>query len=104
VTSYGDGGVEPGGGQDDASARPEQEDAMTGTRVSVTVDDQHRASLHEVVDALRGCGMEVDAVLEGLGMVTGFAPDAEALRQLEGVAAVDAELEYHLPPPDEEIQ
>jgi hypothetical protein len=104
VTPDGYGGIEPVDGPDEASPWPEEDSAVTGARVSVTVDEQHRASLDEVVDALRGCGMEVEAVLEGLGMVTGIAPDADVLRQVEGVSSVDAELEHHLPPPDEEIQ
>lgn len=75
-----------------------------GTRVSVTVDEEHAASIHEVVQALRERGMQVDAVLQGLGMVTGTAPDAASLREVEGVSAVDAQLEHRLPPPEGEIQ
>jgi hypothetical protein len=100
----GDGGIEPVDGPEEARARPEEDGDVTGARVSVTVDEQHLASLAEVVEALRGRGMQVDAVLEGLGMVTGSAPDAEVLWQVEGVSAVDAELEHQLPPPDADIQ
>lgn len=74
------------------------------TRVSVTVDEEHLDSLPRVVEALRERGMRVDAVLEGLGMVTGSAPDTAALRQVEGVSAVDAGLEHQLPPPDDDVQ
>jgi hypothetical protein len=74
------------------------------SRVSVTVDDAHLSSLDDVVGALRERGMHVETVLEGLGMVTGSAPDAAALRQVEGVSGVDVELEHRIAPPEDEIQ
>ena len=74
------------------------------SKVSITVDEEHLAALHEVVEALRERGMQVEAVLEGLGMVTGSAPDAETLRQVEGVSAVDAGIEHHIPPPEDVVQ
>lgn len=72
--------------------------------VSVTVDEEHRAVLHEVVAALRGRGMQVDAVLESLGMVTGSTTDAETLRQVDGVSAVDGGVEHRIAPPGDEVQ
>ena len=83
---------------------PHDEDDAAPSNVSVTVDEEHLADLGRVVDALRERGMQVDAVLENLGMVTGSAPDAEVLRQVEGVSAVDAVEERHVPPPEEDIQ
>jgi methylmalonyl-CoA mutase cobalamin-binding subunit len=79
-------------------------DDVTLSSVSVTVDEEHLDDMSGVVEALRERGMQVDAVLESLGMVTGSAPDTEALRQVEGVSAVDAVQERHVPPPEEEIQ
>jgi hypothetical protein len=72
--------------------------------VTITVDDEHRAALGQVVEGLRQRGMQVDAVLEGLGMVTGRARDAAALWQVEGVSGVDSQIVHRLPPPDAEIQ
>lgn len=80
----------------------EEGEAMS--RVSITVDEEHLAALYEVVEALRDRGMQVEAVLEGLGMVTGSAPDAETLRGVEGVSAVDVGMEHHVPPPEDDIQ
>ena len=76
------------------------------THVSVTVGDEHRESMDGVVENLRASGMEVEQVLGSLGIVTGSAPDdsLEALRGVEGVASVDAQLGYQLPPPDAPIQ
>lgn len=74
------------------------------SRVTVTVDEEHLDSLGGVVEGLRQRGLEVDTVLEGLGMVTGRTSDVDALREVEGVSTVDAELGYQLPPPDEDVQ
>ncbi len=95
----GDGGDDSGGGGDGGDGGD-----GTLTRVSITVDEAHVASLPRVVEALRERGMQVDAVLEGLGMVTGSARDADSLRTVEGVSAVDPELEHRLPPPEDDIQ
>ena len=73
---------------------------------TVTVDDQHRSAIQEVAERLRSCGLEVDRVLDNVGMITGSAsedcrPDLEAV---EGVSSVDGEARYLLPPPDSDIQ
>lgn len=72
--------------------------------VSVTVDDEHLDSLDDVVEALRGRGLGVDSVLTSLGMVTGRTTDAAALREVEGVAAVDAQVEHEIAPPEDDLQ
>jgi hypothetical protein len=76
------------------------------TQVSVTVGDEHRESLDGVVANLRASGLQVDQVLGTLGIVTGSAPDdaLDALRGVEGVASVDAQLTHQLPPPDAPVQ
>ena len=76
------------------------------TQVSVTVGDDHRGSLDGVVESLRASGLQVDQVLGTLGIVTGSAPDdaLDALRGVEGVASVDAQLTHQLPPPDAPVQ
>lgn len=73
-------------------------------QVTVTVDEEHLASLDQVVGELRERGMHVDAVLESLGMVTGRTADADLLRGVDGVSGVDAQLEHRIPPPEEDIQ
>ena len=98
----GDGGVDRGDGGDDGGGGDGGDGTLT--RVSITVDEEHVASLPRVVEALRERGMQVDAVLEGLGMVTGSARDADSLRTVEGVSAVDPQLEHRLPPPEDDIQ
>ena len=74
--------------------------------VSVTVGDAARDHLDAVVQSLRACGMDVEHVLSTVGVVTGSVPSHAlgALRGVEGVASVDEQLGYQLPPPDSPIQ
>ncbi len=76
------------------------------TQFSVTVDDGHLPDLGSVVDSLRARGMQVEQVLEGLGVITGTAPSdvREALTDVEGVVSVDEQQTYQLPPPDAPVQ
>lgn len=76
------------------------------TQVSVTVGDDHRDGLDGVVEDLRARGLVVEQVLGTLGIVTGSAPEEtlDALRGVDGVASVDAQLAYRLPPPDAPVQ
>lgn len=79
---------------------------MSRVNVTVTVDAEHRHSLDDVVEALRGCGMEVDQVLSTMGMVAGSveAGTSGALGEVEGVADVSEAREIRLPPPDSPVQ
>ncbi len=75
-------------------------------QLSVTVDDGHLPVIDAVAAHLRAHGMEVDQVLEGLGVITGSAPSAvrASLTAVEGVVSVDEQLTYQLPPPDAPVQ
>ncbi|MQA15003.1 MAG: hypothetical protein GEV09_12755 [Pseudonocardiaceae bacterium] len=75
-------------------------------RIVVAVDDEHLDVLPEVVELMRGAGMVVDQVAEVVGTVTGaIEPSAVAtLQALPGVAGVDRQRGFHLPPPDSPIQ
>jgi hypothetical protein len=75
-------------------------------QLSVTVDDGHLPALDAVVAQLRAHGMQVEQVLEGLGVVTGSAPSTvrDALTAVEGVVSVDEQLTHRLPPPDSPVQ
>jgi hypothetical protein len=74
--------------------------------LSVTVDDEHVPAIDEVADALRARGMQVEQVLDGLGIITGSAPadSRPALTGVEGVVSVDEQLTHRLPPPDSPVQ
>jgi hypothetical protein len=73
-------------------------------QLSVTVDDGQ--AIEEVAAALRARGMEVAQVLDGIGVITGSAPDdvRHTLADVEGVASVDEQLTHQLPPPDSAVQ
>ncbi len=73
-------------------------------QLSVTVGDGH--AIEEVAAGLRARGMEVAQVLEGIGVITGTAPDEVRadLAGVEGVASVDEQLTHQLPPPDAPVQ
>ena len=73
-------------------------------QLSVTVDDGH--AIDEVAAGLRARGMEVAQVLDGIGVITGSAPDdvRHTLADVEGVASVDEQLTHQLPPPDSAVQ
>ena len=70
----------------------------------MTVGDGH--AIEEVAAGLRARGMEVTQVLDGIGVITGSAPDeARAdLAGVDGVASVDEQLTHRLPPPDAPVQ
>ncbi|MCF6507419.1 ketohydroxyglutarate aldolase [Blastococcus sp. MG754426] len=76
------------------------------TRVSVTVDDRHLSALDGVVQGLRARGMQVEQVLDGLGIITGSVPAGTlgALSAVTGVASVDEQRVHRLPPPGAPVQ
>ncbi|HET7326678.1 MAG TPA: hypothetical protein VFJ14_05255 [Nocardioidaceae bacterium] len=75
-------------------------------RVSVTIADEHLAEIESVAGALRDRGMEVEHVHDALGIITGSMPDdsRQALTAVDGVASVDEEMHYQVPPPDSPLQ
>lgn len=77
---------------------------MDTERVTVTVDEEHVSSIGDVAAELRGRGMQVEQVLGGIGVVTGRSADPAALREVAGVASVDAEVSVQIPPPDHDVQ
>lgn len=78
--------------------------ALIMKHVTVTIDETHRAAVSQISEQLQQRGMEVDSVLEGLGMVTGTTRDLETLRTVVGVESVDETLGFQLPDPDQNLQ
>jgi len=75
--------------------------------VSVLVEEDHLASLDDVLTALARAGLQVTETLESVGVVTGSVSDPgsiEGLRQIDGVASVEVARAFQLPPPDEPVQ
>jgi hypothetical protein len=79
---------------------------MDDERITVTVGDDHADDVRGVAEQLKGAGMNVDEVLDAVGVITGSVPAGgrAALERLPGVAAVEAEQTYQIAPPDADIQ
>ncbi|MGB7423284.1 MAG: hypothetical protein WA903_00095 [Ornithinimicrobium sp.] len=76
-------------------------------QVTVSVDDQHLKEIQTVATHLRDQGMHIDQILDGLGMITGSVPDqerSESVVRVTGVASVERQITYQLPPPDADVQ
>ena len=74
--------------------------------VNVSVADDYLDRFPDVVKAAKKAGLKVEQEMETLGIVSGSIDSAkfEDLRRVRGVSAVDRAREFHLPPPDSEIQ
>lgn len=75
-------------------------------KITVTVAEPHRTEIAGVVERLRSAGMDIDQVLEALGMITGSiaAEKLSMVEALDGVASVDEQMGFQLPPPGDDIQ
>ena len=74
--------------------------------VVVSVADDHLNDMSTVLTRLQQAGLVVDSVQEALGTVTGSI-DADAIDRLEtvpGVAVVERQRGFQLPPPDADVQ
>jgi len=76
------------------------------TAVTVLVADDHLDRVAEVVAGLRAAGLHVTAVHDALGTIAGEgeAERLPSLRDVPGVAAVEPDRAFQLPPPDAEVQ
>ncbi|MGV9714020.1 hypothetical protein ACWDTI_25560 [Gordonia sp. NPDC003424] len=74
--------------------------------VTLTVADDHMGKITEIAAAARAAGMQVDQVLDQVGVICGSAPDgcAPTLRELDGVDAVEVGQTFRVPPPDSPTQ
>ena len=75
-------------------------------QVVVAVDDQHMPKVGEVAQRCRKAGLQVDQALDAVGVITGSIPedDLEKLSGVKGVASVEREQQYQLPPPGSDVQ
>lgn len=75
-------------------------------KVVVSVAEDHLDDLPTVLADLQTAGLVVDDVQDILGTVTGSI-DVDAIGRLEtvpGVAVVERQRRYQLPPPDSDVQ
>jgi uncharacterized membrane-anchored protein len=74
--------------------------------VTVTVDDTHLDRVEEVAAHLRSSGMQVDQVLNEIGVISGSVPDdrRQLLKTVTGVQSVEDTTTVQLPPPESPVQ
>jgi hypothetical protein len=73
--------------------------------IVVTVQDDHLPEIQKVASQLRKRGMHVDAVLEGIGLISGSVLESVPdLRSVPGVAAVEQQTQFQVPPPDAPVK
>lgn len=74
--------------------------------VTVTIDHDHQSRIDDLADQLRAAGMRVDQVLGAVGVITGAVTDAQrsAISRIPGVAGIEDQNVFQLPPPDSDIQ
>jgi hypothetical protein len=79
---------------------------MSQMNISVSVKDAHLATIELVAQKLRAGGMNVEQILNSIGIITGSIDSSlmNTLSQIEGVKQVEQERTYQLAPPDADIQ
>ncbi len=75
-------------------------------RVTVTVSDDHVAEIDDLAERLRTAGLRVEQVLGAAGVITGVVDQTgrASIAAVPGVAAVEDETSFQLPPPESDIQ
>lgn len=73
---------------------------MARIRMLISVRESHLGALDEIAKAAKQAGMEVDAKLRDIGVVSGLieAGCIDDLRAIEGVAEVAEDKKFKLPP------
>ena len=74
--------------------------------ITVSVSDSHLEKLKEVAAQLRAAGMSVEHSLDAIGTISGHVEQDRlaGLAKVPGVAAVEPERTFQLPPPGSKIQ
>lgn len=79
---------------------------MAMERVNIAVADDYLDHFDEVVSNAARAGLRVERELEELGIVSGVIESTRITRlyRVRGIATVDAERTFQLPPPESVIQ
>jgi hypothetical protein len=74
--------------------------------VVVTVKESHRGEIADIAQELSSRGMHIHDVQELVGTISGSAASNawKSLREIPGVASVDAQQDIALPPSDSDVQ
>lgn len=79
---------------------------MAQVKLSVLVEDDHLPKFSDVVKRVKQAGMKVENELETIGIITGSVDEAKVtgLKAIKGVAQVEQEGSFQIPPPDSDVQ
>ena len=79
---------------------------MPAEKVNVTIADEDPERFAEVVRQLEEAGLQVEQSLPEIGIVSGSIEAARRadLDRVQGVAGVEPERTFQLPPPDSPVQ
>ncbi len=79
---------------------------MSQMNISISIKDTHLATIELVAQKLQAAGMNVEQVLNSIGIISGSIDSSlmSSLSQIEGVKIVEQEQTYQLAPPDSDIQ
>lgn len=77
---------------------------MASKTYIVSTDDTAPDRIAEIAHALREAGFHVTQQLDAIGVIVGSADDdtVDRVRGLPGVAAIEEEQSYQLPPSDDD--
>lgn len=79
---------------------------MATIDVSVAIDDANLAEFDAVLKRAKRAGLKAKRALPEIGVVTGTIDDEKlsALRKIKGIASVETNREFQLPPPESDTQ
>ena len=79
---------------------------MPNITVSISVDEQYRDKLSEVIENCKKLGLNIEQQLDAIGIITGSIDSGkiDELKQVQGVSKVELSREIRIAPPDSEIQ
>ncbi len=79
---------------------------MSNVNLSIAIDDNYRERILEVSENLQSMGLNVEQLLDNLGIITGSCDSEKvaAFSRVEGVAHVELSQEYKLAPPESDVQ
>lgn len=72
---------------------------MSDVQIVVSVDNEHTAQLPKVVQHLKAAGMNVESLMDKIGVIVGSCDSEKVglLSCIEGVAHVEEEKEFKIP-------
>ena len=73
--------------------------------IIITVADEHTSDIECIVKRLTGIGVQVDSVMDALGIISASTDlDNSVIQQVPGIVAVEDQNHFQLPRPDDPIQ